>query len=816
MIFSYFGIVIWLFAPMVGAQTLVERQQKIKLAVANRAYKSAAQELNEFRRIDAKIFEINNYDYLTARVAERQNDFATATANYQTVVKRNSVLRDYALWHLAQMMRANGNLTLERLLLQQLIIAAPDGLLTDAANFRRAQSFYESGDYEAVSSSKFQISNFKSKSKIQNRKWQVLLGQTALRMGDKERARQIFVDLETNLPNPSAPDDYALAAIRGLDELDAAKPEDVGKIAPVLPEAEHLRRAQIYQFNRDFDAARLYYQAIDEQFPNSQNLPFALLQRGRIDVQNDHFDRAIALFEQIQNQFPNDASARDALLFEAGAFVRSGDADAAVARYKNYIEKYVENNQNGDQVDQPERAYLNIIDALRDKGRDADALVWIQKTRQKFAGQLPAAQAQFSLARMHLAQQNWTATIGDLSDLETAPDLGGARVNGGTNRAETAFLKAFCLENLGRFDEAVNAYLAIADGRAEYYGGRATERLRNLSRADNAREIVQTRLNQFRLFASQAAANNEWERARQAAQNALRLTDNQEISRELLDVCRRAYAVLPSYKNPVNGELPEIGRQKLIEKPTANIAQNQHQQTADELLFLNLYDEAAPELETAQNPKTKDQRPKTNAFALAVLFKRGDLANRAVRFAEPLWRDVPNDYLLELAPREAVELLYPAPYTDFLLDSTAPRNVDARFALSIMRQESRYQADIKSDAAARGLMQFIPSTAAKIAAEINQPNFTPDDLYNPPTAILFGAQYLNNIFRQFPNQPQAVAAAYNGGETSTLRWLLRSRSTDADRYVCEIQLAQSKDYVYKVLANYRAYQTLYDERLQPK
>ena len=76
--------------------------------------------------------------------------------------------------------------------------------------------------------------------------------------------------------------------------------------------------------------------------------------------------------------------------------------------------------------------------------------------------------------------------------------------------------------------------------------------------------------------------------------------------------------------------------------------------------------------------------------------------------------------------------------------------VDPRFVLSIARQESRFQADAKSVAAARGMMQFIASTANEIAAQLKLQNFQQDDLYNPDTAIRFGSQYLANLFQQFP------------------------------------------------------------------
>ena len=107
-------------------------------------------------------------------------------------------------------------------------------------------------------------------------------------------------------------------------------------------------------------------------------------------------------------------------------------------------------------------------------------------------------------------------------------------------------------------------------------------------------------------------------------------------------------------------------------------------------------------------------------------------------------------------------------------------------------------------------------TSNKIAGELGRSNFREDDLYYPPTAILFGSKYLADLFKQFPGQPDAVAASYNGGDDNMIRWLARSKSGSPERYVPEIIFSQSKDYVYKVMANYRMYQFLYDESLRPK
>jgi len=46
------------------------------------------------------------------------------------------------------------------------------------------------------------------------------------------------------------------------------------------------------------------------------------------------------------------------------------------------------------------------------------------------------------------------------------------------------------------------------------------------------------------------------------------------------------------------------------------------------------------------------------------------------------------------------------------------------------------------------------------------------------------------------------------------RWLARSKSDEPVRYIPEIAFAQSKDYVYRVMANFRMYEMMYDENLK--
>jgi soluble lytic murein transglycosylase len=494
-----------------------------------------------------------------------------------------------------------------------------------------------------------------------------------------------------------------------------------------------------------------------------------------------------------------------------------------VAAYKRFIDRFPD-------APDPERPYLNIIDALHEAGRYKEALDWVLQTRTRFRDLVGAPLALFAQTRIHAAQGLWQAVIADTNELQKFPDLGGTRVPGGSSQSEVRFQHGYALEQVGNFPQAVEAYLAIPDGRNEYYGQRATQRLRALAVDAKTRNLIQDQAESARAATGKAIERGDWDDARRLAEGALRLTADSAPKDELLQLLRRAYDSLPAYKLPSFKSL-SLGRQEIVSNAPEETSEDPtHARIADELFFLGLLDEGAPEFAAAQSKSTittaakqpgpaaptkeRAHSPSDIDYTLALYFLRGGLANRAVSFAEQVWKPIPGDYVLDLAPREMVEFLYPISYRESLLRHAPAKGVDPRFVLSIARQESRFQSDAKSVAAARGLMQFISATVNEVAGQLGRRDFPQDQLYNPDTAILFGSQYLSTLFKQFPGQPQAVAASYNGGPDNVARWIARSRSDEPDRYVAEIGFSQTKDYVFKVMTNFWVYQQLYDAQLQ--
>ncbi|HUR96592.1 MAG TPA: transglycosylase SLT domain-containing protein [Pyrinomonadaceae bacterium] len=801
---ALFLFLVALLLQLAPAQVPQETHSRIRASLAERNYLSVAGGLRDLESTDPAGYLENNYDYLRARVSEKSGDAATAMAAYQSVVNRGSILKPYALWHLAEIAKTSGNLTLERLYLQELISFSPESLLLYPAARRMAQSWFESANYDLAIRQIEQMPKTSAKPGTRAaeqiaRELQAFLAEANLRSGNTAKARELFASLITNLANPAQPDDFALAGARGLDSM-----ETTAGIAQ-LSDYEHLTRASIYQFNRDFEHARIHYAAIINDHAGSGLVPDAIFQTGRGYVQQGDFTEGLKWFERVLEQFPDHAIAPEALLQTASAYARVGKHHEAGTRYKRYIEKYPE----GERID---RAYLNMIDILRDVREETAAIKWAGTVRDKFKGKQPEALATFAEARIYLARGDWPNALPILEALEKLPDLGGPNTPGGTSVAEVRFLRGFVLEQLRRYPEAIELYLGIPDGRNEYYGWRASEHLKLMASDKQAGASITAKA-----AALGKGAPTDPDGARRNIQARLRLTDLPEERAKLLASLRTAYAAIPAYSSLPKFKLVNLGRETTIEpKPNAKpLART----VADELLFLGLYDEAAPEIESARGAANPTPLPSSAVskadidYTIANFYTRGDLANRGSSFIESSSK-IPADFQIELIPADVLDLLYPAPYVDALIRYGPQSNVDPRFLLSIMRQESRFRADVKSYAAARGLMQFISTTSTRIAAELGRENFRQDDLYDPATSILFGSHYISNLFKLFPRQPEAVAASYNGGEDNMQRWLSRSRSGLPDRYIPEIAFSQSKDYVYKVMSNFRMYQTLYDEDLK--
>ena len=262
-----------------------------------------------------------------------------------------------------------------------------------------------------------------------------------------------------------AASESALASVR---RSDASVRDAKGKI-PRLSPAEHMRRASIYMSNRAFEEARAHWQALIDYYPQDPRVPEAMLGMGRSYFQSRYYDEAYTIFDRLARNYNSTKEGREGLNFSAASLLRLGKFSDAANRYIEYIDRY----PDGERID---TAHLNVIDTLREANNPQEALVWIAKTRQRFLGTPTETNALFALLRLHIAEGDWhgaNSTADQLARQSFSKEVQ-------TSPAEVSYLKAFSLEQAGKKEEALAAYLAVADGAESYYGWLATQHLVNL------------------------------------------------------------------------------------------------------------------------------------------------------------------------------------------------------------------------------------------------------------------------------------------------------------------------------------------------
>ncbi len=769
---SVIFILLLLFLSTSQAQLKTPQHQQLRAALDRDDVRTAESLLREMLNVSPEAFAKNNYDYLLARLLMRRDANAEANQFLQAVLTRNSPLAGYALWHQAEIARTGGNLKEEQRLLLKMLNQFSDHLWQDRAVTRLAESYFKSGQYASVV-------NLLRSAIPARREYLALIGEAQAAARQNDAARATF----ESAMNGNSQDDVSLRAALGLDRLDEAA-------NALLNEEVHLRRARIYQFNRYFADARKHWLAVVTQFSGSAKRSEALFNLGRGHFLEDNFAEAAKWYEQVGKEFPATPDGEQGFYYVGHCRQYQGNTAGAIARYEEFLRFYPKSEYVG-------YAHLNAIDTLRTANRSDDALKWTARG-MALSDPFASVTSHFKQALIRLSQGNYPAALVEFTSLK-ARNLNLRGLTASTNLPEVAFMRAYCLEKLGRYDEAINEYLAMPEvraGAAGYYGWRASERLRELEQNLRAKSLISAQRERFLNLARTNSQGNA-AAAKNAANQVLRLSTDEVIRNEMFSIVKSAYLKLRGYQAPAIAYTTS-GRNAVLGTGDAAAVGTSHQTISSELLFLGLFDEGASEL--AETPASR--------ATIAYYCSRGECAKRSFDFSEPLLNALPEDYRLELLPRETAEVMYPMPFRDSLARHARPRNVDPRFVLSIARQESSYNPRVKSYAAARGLMQFISSTADQIASQLRLRDFEQDDLYTPDTAVLFGSQYLKNLADEFRSH-QAVAAAYNGSEDSVRRWIARAGTSELDRFVVEILKSQTKDYVYKVTSYYMAYQKIY-------
>lgn len=132
--------------------------------------------------------------------------------------------------------------------------------------------------------------------------------------------------------------------------------------------------------------------------------------------------------------------------------------------------------------------------------------------------------------------------------------------------------------------------------------------------------------------------------------------------------------------------------------------------------------------------------------------------------------------------------------------------------MGLMRAESAMQADARSPAGARGLLQLMDPTARSVAKRHGIAYAGASDLYEPARNIALGVAHLGELQNRFSGDWTLVAAAYNAGISRAEQWQRERPDLARDIWIETLPYYETRDYIPRVLA----FATIYEWQLGQK
>ena len=154
--------------------------------------------------------------------------------------------------------------------------------------------------------------------------------------------------------------------------------------------------------------------------------------------------------------------------------------------------------------------------------------------------------------------------------------------------------------------------------------------------------------------------------------------------------------------------------------------------------------------------------------------------------------------------------MYPTKYSEYVEKYSEENNLDKYLVYAIIKAESNFDPNVKSNADARGLMQLMEETAVERSNAIEGTEVEAYDLYDPETNIKLGTSYFAYLMGLYDNNIVLAIIAYNAGLGNVEKWIkdgvIKADGSDIEN----IPYKETENYVRKILRDYQMYLKLYE------
>lgn len=158
--------------------------------------------------------------------------------------------------------------------------------------------------------------------------------------------------------------------------------------------------------------------------------------------------------------------------------------------------------------------------------------------------------------------------------------------------------------------------------------------------------------------------------------------------------------------------------------------------------------------------------------------------------------------------RKLWEVAYPRVYAVEIDAAAARFGISAHLLSGLIREESFFNATIRSSAGALGLGQLMPATARQLAVATGITVNSDADLLVPSTNIVLAAAYLATLHKHFHGNLVMMVGAYNAGQNALSRWRSQHATQPLDLWVELLDVSETRNYIKRVLSSMFAYYLL--------
>ena len=161
-----------------------------------------------------------------------------------------------------------------------------------------------------------------------------------------------------------------------------------------------------------------------------------------------------------------------------------------------------------------------------------------------------------------------------------------------------------------------------------------------------------------------------------------------------------------------------------------------------------------------------------------------DVSVADVSKIEPEEVFVPIEQPPAAAPSPTAGAVNQPPYHEFVLAAASRYGVDAELISSVMEVESHFNSKAISAKNARGLMQLLPETAARLGVR---------DIFDPKENIDAGTHYLHDLLQLYNNDLTLALAAYNAGPDKVQKYGNVPPYRETQSYVTQVKKKYQKN-----------------------